>query len=211
LGGVAGQVNSYLQSELLAATKEPFGDKVSYLGSSQEIRRWRKVLKYLVKPQLNGTVTSDVLLVTKLTEEAVEKGCLIEPQSMFNFLADEKRRILRPVAVTNVKSKAVIPCYSLGHDVLASALQVWYERDKLERKTLLIFRITYAIVLLAFLTTWHFFRSNILLGLTVLFLLVLVSTFVPFRASLLERDPEDRTKKSKSTNHDAATKDIKGS
>jgi len=198
LGGVAGQVNSYLQSELLAATKEPFADKVRYLGSSKEVLRWRKVLRCLVKPQLNGTVTSDVVLVTKLTEEAVEKGCLIEPQRMFNFLVDEKRRILRPVAVTNVQSKEVIPCYSLGHDVLASALQAWYEHDKLERKTMRTLRITYAIVFLAFLAIWYFFHSNWLLVLAGFFLMALVGTFVPsYRATFLESASEDRTKKTK--------------
>jgi WD40 repeat protein len=127
LGGVAGQVDSYLQSELLAAMKEPFADTVGSLGSSNEILRWRKVLRRLVKPQLNGTVTSDVLPVGELTEEAAHEGCLIKPQNMFDFLANERRRILRPVAVTHLTSKAVIPCYSLGHDVLASALHAWYE------------------------------------------------------------------------------------
>jgi hypothetical protein len=94
LGGVAGQVNSYLQSELLAATKEPFGDKVRYLGTSQEIRRWRKVLKCLVKPQLNGTVTSDVLLVTKLTEEAISRPAFQATSPTFSISTSAVR--LRP-------------------------------------------------------------------------------------------------------------------
>jgi hypothetical protein len=130
LGGVAGQVDSYLQSELRAAVKALLADIVTDLRSGDaEVLRWRKVLTFLVKTQLNGTVTSDVLPVARLAEEATEKGCLIEPQNMFDFLANERRRILRPVAITHVTSKEVISCYSLGHDVLSSALHAWNQRQ----------------------------------------------------------------------------------
>jgi hypothetical protein len=49
---------------------------------------------------------------------------------MFSLLCEEKRGILRPVDVTQVNTKDVIRCYSLGHDVLASVLQVWREQGK---------------------------------------------------------------------------------
>jgi hypothetical protein len=213
LGGVSGQVNSYLQSELLAAMKEPFATKVPYLGNSKEILRWRKVLRCLVKPQLNGTVTSDVIPVVKLQEEAQEQGCLVASQDMFTFLKDEKRRILRSVAVTNLKNKDVISCYSLGHDVLASALQAWYERERLEYKTLRTLRITYGVGSLGFFAGWYFISHNWFLAVqAAVFALFFVLSFVPsLRASFVASALKDEPKKSKVPRDEKATDTAKGS
>ena len=193
LGGIAGQVDSYLQNELDAAVRQLSGERtVKFLGNSKEIVRWRKVLSSLVKPQANGTVTTDVLSISDLQKDASERGCIILPQNMFGFLADEKRRILRGVAVTSVQTKNVIPCYSLGHDVLASALQAWYERDKLERKTVRTLRIFYGAIVAAWVAAWFFSHRGFLLFLAGFFLLGFLSTFASrFRATLVRSGVTD--------------------
>src|SRR5580658_1244845 len=130
LGGVAGQVISYLQSELEAAIREPFAGTVRLSGQRNEIDGWRRVLTTLVKTQINGTVTTDVIPEETLRKEAVKQGCEIEPRGMFQFLTEERRRILRYVDVNKVPTQEVIRCCSLGHDVLASALREWSERTE---------------------------------------------------------------------------------
>jgi hypothetical protein len=135
LGGVAGQVISYLHSELESALIEPFVGKVGAFERRSEIHGWRKVLTTLVKTQINGTVTTDIIPEETLRREAVAKGCEIEPGDMFAFLNDERRRILRFVDITKLTTKEVIRCCSLGHDVLAGALKEWSERTELERNT----------------------------------------------------------------------------
>jgi hypothetical protein len=140
LGGVAGQVISYLQSELEDALREPFADQLGVSDRRNEIDGWREVLLNLVKPQINGTVTSDVIPEETLKKEAAAQGCKIEPQDMFEFLNDERRRILRFVDITNLTTKEVIRCCSLGHDVLAGAFKEWSERTRLERSRGVTFR-----------------------------------------------------------------------
>jgi hypothetical protein len=132
LGGVAGQVISYLQSELEQALREPFADQLGVSDRRNEIDGWREVLMNLVKTQINGTVTSDVIPEETLKKKAAGQGCKIEPRDMFEFLNDERRRILRFVDITNLTTKEVIRCCSLGHDVLAGAVKEWSERTKLE-------------------------------------------------------------------------------
>jgi len=132
LGRVAGQVISYVQSELEAALKEPFAERVRASGRRNEIDGWRRVLTSLVKTQINGTVTTNVIPEEALRKEAARKGCKIEPKDMLLFLSDEGRRILRFVDVTKHTTKEVIRCCSLGHDILASALQEWSERARPE-------------------------------------------------------------------------------
>jgi hypothetical protein len=201
LGGIAGQVDAYLQNELEAALRAPFASKVRFLGGRKEIFGWRKALTTLVKAQINGTVTTDVIPVETLTKEAADRGCLIKTQDMFDFLADEKRRILRLVAVTNLKSKAVMSCYSLGHDVLASALQAWQERQNLERRALWISRIAYGTYSVLFLAIWlfrgHDFGSYwLVMGSISLF--PFIATFVPrLRASLLRSSLQVTSKANK--------------
>jgi len=137
LGGVAGQVISYLQSELEAALAEPFAAKLGLSAHRNEMDGWRRVLTTLVKTQINGTVTTDVIPEETLRKEAVRQGCEIEPKEMFQFLSHERRRILRPVDVARLATAEVIRCFSLGHDVLAGALQEWSDRakhTKLERE-----------------------------------------------------------------------------
>lgn len=128
LGGIAGQVISYLESELGAALREPFAAKVGLSVRTNEIDAWRRVLTTLVKTQINGTVTTDIIPEEVLRRQAKDQGCQIDAQDMFGFLTDERRRILRFVDITKLSTKEIIHCFSLGHDVLADALSEWRER-----------------------------------------------------------------------------------
>jgi hypothetical protein len=135
--------------------------------------------------------------VKEVCENAKDEGCLLEPMAMLDFLQNPKRRILRPVTVTNVKNKDVIPCYSLGHDVLASALQTWYELEKLERKTLRTVRATYGLSALGFFAGWYFIGHNWFLGIlsAACALLFVVSFEQRFRSSFVESAVKGETKK----------------
>jgi hypothetical protein len=120
---------------------------------------------------------------------------------MFDFLADDKRRVLRSVDVTNVTTKKVIRCYSLGHDVLASALQAWQKRKNIERRALWFSRIAYGTYSVLFLAIWFFrgheFRSYWLVG-GLGSLLPFIATFVPsWRASFLPGPLGDQRARSK--------------
>jgi len=209
LGGVAGQVDSYLQGELEAAVRQlsPPWSIRKPKSNMKEIVRWRKVLGRLVKPQPNGTFTSDVVPVDELEGEADRQGCVIPPKDMFGDLADDKRRILRPRPVTNLKTRNVIPCYSLGHDVLASALQAWYEKDKLERKTVRSLRWAYGLFAVPWMVVWFIQGHNLrhkgyLVGAGISLMLLLL-TFVPsVRAGMVQSALADRDTIRKSAAHD---------
>jgi hypothetical protein len=175
----------------------------------KEIVRWRKVLGLLVKPQPNGTFTTDVVAVDKLKDEAYKQGCVISPEHMLGELENDKRRILRRRPVTNLKTREVIPCYSLGHDVLASALQAWYERDKLERKTVRTLRFVYGFFAVPWIVVWFLQGHNlghkgylIVAGIS---LIVLLLTFLPSFRALLLQSLADRDTIGKSSTHERNT------
>jgi hypothetical protein len=210
VGGVAGQVNSYLQGQLEAAVRSlspPW--TIRKHSNMKEIVRWRKVLGLLVKPQPNGTFTTDVVAVDKLKDEAYKQGCVISPEHMLGELENDKRRILRRRPVTNLKTREVIPCYSLGHDVLASALQAWYERDKLERKTVRTLRFVYGFFAVPWIVVWFLQGHNlghkgylIVAGIS---LIVLLLTFLPSFRALLLQSLADRDTIGKSSTHERNT------
>jgi hypothetical protein len=207
LGGVAGQVNSYLQGQLEAAVRSLSSSwSIRKHSNIMEIVRWRKVLGLLVKPQPNGTFTTDVVAVDKLKDEAYKQRCVISPELMLGELANDKRRILRPRPVTNLKTREVIPCYSLGHDVLASALQSWYERDKQERKMLRNARWVYGLLAVPWIVVWYLQGHNlhhkgylIVAGIS---LMILLLTFVPSFRALLVQVLADQDTIRKSTTHE---------
>jgi hypothetical protein len=130
LGGLAGQVISFLQSELETALTQQFATRRNAPDRLSEVDRWRKVLTSLVKTQINGSTTTDIIPVEILWQRAKETGCHSDPQSMFDFLSDERCRIVRLVEVARLNTKEVIRCYSLGHDVLAGALEEWNKREE---------------------------------------------------------------------------------
>jgi hypothetical protein len=133
VGGLAGQVISFLQSELEAALTQEFAARRNAPNLFSEVDRWRKVLTSLVKMQVNGSTTTDIIPVEILWQRAKEMGCHSDPRFMFAFLSNEHCRIVRLVEVARLNTKEVIRCYSLGHDVLAGALEEWNKRDERER------------------------------------------------------------------------------
>jgi hypothetical protein len=133
LGGLSGQVISYLEDGLESAVEEADTITKDIPDPPAEISAWLRVLTSLVRSQINGTPTTDVLPDEFLARRADLEGALINPQWMCRYLSDERRPILRSVEVTTVSTKEIIQCWSLGHDVLANALQTWSERRKLEQ------------------------------------------------------------------------------
>jgi hypothetical protein len=161
LGGLSGQIESHLEHEILAALDELGSTARSgHFVAFREVSRWRDVLSTLAQPQVNGTVTTKVLPQDDLTAAAQAAGCSIRPRDMFSFLSEEKRRILRPVDVTQVMTKDVIRCYSLGHDVLASVLQVWREQGKRAESLVFRFRLVCVVVGLASLADYLWWHKN---------------------------------------------------
>lgn len=178
VGGVSGQVDSHIQSELDGALKQEFARNVNVFVGRFETSGWRKVLSHLIKPQVNGTVTTDIRPVVELAKEAKEAGCRIEPAQMFDYL--EKRLILRPVDVTQIQDKQILKCYSLGHDVLASALQTWNTRRKLAMRFIWSMRVTYGVLAIFTGLNFLFFHFTVFAGILAGFILLgFIMSFTP--------------------------------
>jgi energy-coupling factor transporter ATP-binding protein EcfA2 len=144
LGGIQGQIDLHLQQALQRCCE----NRLRLFELKFEIMRWRDVLSELVKPQADGSVTTDVKPAKILFETAETQGCRMPFDSVMTFLEKDEWRIVRSAEVRELNTNAKIPCYSLGHDALGGVLERWRlgrHKDRLGiRKTL----YSYGVVLI---------------------------------------------------------------
>jgi hypothetical protein len=128
LGRVIDLIDDYFADTLRALFARPLaGNEPEAIEA--ELDRWRGILLTLVRPQPDGTVTTDLKPASELDDEARKLGCLLPFGPTAEALAQEQRRILRKTEVLHYDSGKIIPCYSLGHDVLGQALRKWQNED----------------------------------------------------------------------------------
>lgn len=122
LGGIEGQLEKSLDTALrVFCMRAGFSPRQTEL----EINKWKDVLSILVKYQLDGTVTTDLIEQHVLIERARSLGCELEPAQLLQHLSDEKVRILRLANTFNIKTREPVTYYSLGHDAMGLALKKW--------------------------------------------------------------------------------------
>ena len=127
LGGVEEQVDEHLEHVLFdLCNMYEISSTVS-----KEIDRWYKVLDMLVKVQVDGTVTTELRSEEELKNRADELRCRIPFKKAMTYLLDDSQRIVQRTEVFNPIFKETIICYSLGHEAVGLALNVWRYKNEI--------------------------------------------------------------------------------
>lgn len=132
LGGTEGQLEENVNDALTVVWNQQEKSRIRLHSRDKEIGRWKDVLSSLVKEQVDGTVTTEIVSKERLNQTAHRADCIMPFQDVADYLSRDEIRLLRPVTVVDFKGKE-ISAYSLGHDAVGLALRVWSEGSKQER------------------------------------------------------------------------------
>lgn len=173
LGGIEGQVDSYVM-EMLAAFCAEQGLSSNRV-IKKEIDRWKQVLYLLTREQLDGTATTQIKRADELKEEADKQFCQLDFDKTMKYLSDEKQRVIRREEITNIANGQRVECYSLGHDAIGLALHKWHtvreQTNKLKLRTRMVrgtktcgryISLGYGFLLAAFTPYYFFFAMSML-------------------------------------------------
>jgi len=133
MGGTEGQLEENINEALAEVWHRQQPSRRRFHSETKEIGRWKEVLSGLVKEQVDGTVTTEIVRKDSLRQAADRADCVMAFQEVMNYLSRGEVRLLRLVSVVDVRSGGEISAYSLGHDAVGLALRAWSERSKQEK------------------------------------------------------------------------------
>jgi tetratricopeptide (TPR) repeat protein len=134
VGGIDGQINDYIESELEEACRELGVDGNQLL---TERGAWKQVLSSLARPQIDGTVTTDMKRSADLAEIARSLNCKLPFDAMMTMLCSERHRLCRRVEImrrvvsdANIGASSSpsegglgrVVCFTLAHEALGPPL-----------------------------------------------------------------------------------------
>ena len=137
VGGIEGQINDYIDAELEQACREMGVDGNQLL---TEQSAWKQVLSTLARPQIDGTVTTDMKRSADLAENAKSLNCKLPFDAMMTMLCSEGHRLCRRVeimrrgasdATIGASSRLSgagldrVVCFTLAHEALGLPLLSW--------------------------------------------------------------------------------------